>query len=261
LLHRRRLASEHVRLSDPAMIENEHEALDHVVHMHGGEPDLTQRHVPQLSSLGEAQLLAELRLVARPVHRPRLSDDNRRPAFNPFDRHLVSGVLRLVVHRDEAVIERPLVGLVDDAALGVPEDVDGRDVDDSPHPGRSGSVEHTLRPADVHVPHPQCLGRRDPDPVLRGQVNRRVAALETSTDRLFVRKVALDELAAELPERSGPGRRAHERHDHVPTLPKRRCEAAADKAGAPGQKDPHRTRETSPGARHGDMASRHLRAR
>ncbi len=99
LLHGRRLPSEHVRLANPAVIEGEHEPGGDVVDVHRGEPDPTERQVAQLSALGEPQLLAELRLVAGPVHRPRLGHDHRRAAAGPFDRQLVSGVLRLVVRR------------------------------------------------------------------------------------------------------------------------------------------------------------------
>ena len=69
-----------------------------------------------------------------------------------------------------------IVRLVDDRAVGVPEDVHGRDVEDPRHGGADGGVDQTLGAGDVRLAHRRRLGRRDSNLVHGGCVDDEIAS-------------------------------------------------------------------------------------
>jgi hypothetical protein len=69
--------------------------------------------------------------------------------------------------------------------------------------------------------HRRMLCCRDADPVAAGQVKERVGAIEAGAEHLRRHggEVTLDQLAAELEQRSGARRVAHDGDDRVAAAP------------------------------------------
>ena len=102
---------------------------------------------------------------------------------------------------------------------------------DDPRRARlAGQAEDALRAADVDPLHLRRLVARDADPVDGSEVEGRVGAVEAATDRVRVVELALDQLAAELPQVRGAGRRPDERDDVVAAAAERAHEHAAHEA-------------------------------
>ena len=69
-------------------------------------------------------------MILSPIDRPGLDDDDRGAGLGARLGRDMGEVLGLVVVAEETVAEIAAVGLVDDPAVGIAEDVDRRDRDD-----------------------------------------------------------------------------------------------------------------------------------
>ena len=179
-------------------------------------------------------------VVARAVDLARQDGDDRRAGARALQDDLVRPELRLVVPAHEAVADVPAVRLVDDLALRVAEDPDGRDVDD---PGRLrglGGVEEARRRPDVRVPHRAALLARDADPIAARRVDRRVDVAHRLGDRVDVREVVLEHGHAHVEELLGAPPVANRRDDLVAAHPQQPRDGLADEPGRAGEPDPPR---------------------
>lgn len=203
-----------------------------------------QRHLP-----GEelVQQLPDRRGVAGTVDAARL-DDRAGQAFadQPL-RHLVGLPLGFLVGGGE-VLGRVLVGLVDDAAVGVAEDADGGDVDDLRDPRLQRRAEDPFGAADVGLAHRRALGGGNSDLVDGGRVDDGVATLDAAADRPFVAEVADDQLAPQLGQLRALLRIADEGRDLVAAGAQLARDLAADEAGCTRHEDLHRTHTNRPEA-------------
>ncbi len=149
-----------------------------------------------------AQNAAKAGVVARTVDPARLGDEDRRAGRDPLVRQEMCAVLRLVVVADVPIRTRSLVGLVDDPVAGVAEGVNGRDVDDARDAGIGRRIEQALGGGDVGGLHRRPIFSADADPVVAGEVEGDLAAVDGATKRIGVEDVGDDDLAA------GPGQAA-----------------------------------------------------
>ena len=232
------LAAQDVRLTETALVMDEQDPVDQVVHVHEVEAGLGEdlhRHPARTHLVDED---AELGGVARSVHPAGLGDEDGRPLVHPRFRLLVSEVLRLLVVGEE-LDGLPVIGLVQHLAVGVPEHAVRRDVNDAPHPGIDGGIEHPLGSFDVRVVHGGVFGGPDADPVHGAEVESGVASRHAAADDGSGPQIALHEFASELAELACLVRGTDQRDDVIPARPKPFGETASDEPCPAGDKRLH----------------------
>src|SRR5438477_9519213 len=128
------------------------------------------------------------------------------------------------------------VGLIDDLAVRVAEDGDGRDVHDTPYPELAAEIQHALGPAHIRLEHRAAAFTPDADLVHRGAVDDRGDAAETRAQRDAVGEVPPDDRRTR--KSAGAGRIAHQRHDLITALEEPARHGTGDETGRPGDQDP-----------------------
>ena len=113
-------------------------------------------------------------------------------------------VLRLVVVVQEALGQVAPVALVDDPALRVPDDVDGRDVDEAVQTRGRDRVEDPVGHPDVGIEHGRTHRGRDADAVHPRDVDRGVGAAHRVDDGCGPRQVAGPHLHPEVAPAASP---------------------------------------------------------
>ena len=195
-----------VGLADPAAIERRDDAGRHVLDVDGRDPDVRQGHVAKAAVVGATDLLPGPRVVARTVRDAGHDDDDRGARIDALADRAMGEVLRLVVVVQEALGQVAPVALVDDPALRVPGDVDGRDVDEPLQAGGGDRVEDPVGHPDVGIEHGRAHRGRDADAVHPRDVDGGVGAAHRIDDRRGPRQVARPHLDPEVRQRRSPDR-------------------------------------------------------
>jgi hypothetical protein len=194
-----------------------------------------KRHVAELPGHCRPDLVTELRRVARAVDTARHGNHDRRARGA---RSLATSCARYFVssYTERKPEEIADVRLVDDRAVGVPEDVDGRDVDDPRHGGVNGGVDHALGAGDVRIAHSRGLDGSDSHLVHGGCVDDEIASVERPGRNLA--EIADHQLAAQLGQRAGPSGRGT---SATTSLPRSRKSSARRPPRIPSHRneDPH----------------------
>ena len=238
LAHGHALATQHVGLAGLALVQRQHDAGGHVVHVRHQVARVGQHLQLQLPGGRLVDDRAQLGVVAGAVDATGLDHHDRRPARDPLVGDLVRQHLGLLVERREAAVGAYVL-LGHDRALGIAEGDHRRHVDDARHVGLDGRVQHPRGAAHVGVEHALALGGGDPDLVDGGAVDHRVGALNATRDRVQRAQVALDQLDAGGGQVRGLGRVAHQRSHIVAALDQQPRHPTADEARGSRHKDLH----------------------
>ena len=171
------------------------------------EPDAAEPDERERAGVRLRELVADGRVVARPVDLRRHDDQGRRAVPDPPLDLDVRAPLRLVVPAQEAVVRVATIRLVHDRAAGVPEDVDRRDVDDPagsvPRPRHRASASRSRRwrppsrgRSDAAIPI-----RYEPAPWISASAPSRDAAIAAGSRRSSATSVR----AGSVGRRPAPG--------------------------------------------------------